>query len=345
MPRDIGNEITVALVVVAVLVFALTFGIILSLSNIPAQDDPVTEVAQAPSATLTDRAEDPTVTLSPSPEPTATASLTVTASPTPSPTETVRPTRVRSSQTPRPTLTPQPPTVTATATATLTRTPRPSATLPPTKTPEPTATITPSWTPTLTPTPTMVWASVTPVIGTPVGYGLCERPLGWVGYQVEPGMNLSTIARAVGSSVMELQASNCLADADAVYTGQVLSVPTFGSANRPGIGVIDDAQDHCPDPDSMMVLRPWSEGEPAVLALWGTAIGEDFAYYKVEIRPQHVVLYDFVASGNVPVKDGLLALVDTGRYAPGDYWLRLSVVGADGRLSADACSLWVTVGS
>ena len=39
MQRDIGNEIIVAIVAVAVLVFALTFGIILSLSNADTPDD------------------------------------------------------------------------------------------------------------------------------------------------------------------------------------------------------------------------------------------------------------------------------------------------------------------
>lgn len=182
MQRDIGNEVVVAIIAVAVLAFALTFGIILSLTNAnrgdqtqtaqsnvatdgPATEE-VTESALVAGSTSTNEtgilAAPPTLTMTaivatvatntrspgatPSPPPT-TAAPTATDTATVTATETAEPT-VTATKTPQPTLTDEPTETftpeppTATDSETPTRTPRPSATPAPTDTPEPEATAT-----------------------------------------------------------------------------------------------------------------------------------------------------------------------------------------------------------
>jgi hypothetical protein len=188
MQRNIENEIIVAIVAVAVLAFALTFGIVLSLSSDEVnggvqsnvntlQPDMLTGAALAQTATGTLVAEvntqvsqSPTLEAS---EPPHTATVTATAKASETPEETASaPDTTASSQTPANTaasqvvndeteeasLTPSPRSNTATSTsiptktATLTRTPPPTAT--DTATPTSTATQTPSPTRTSTATAT-----------------------------------------------------------------------------------------------------------------------------------------------------------------------------------------------
>ena len=169
MQRDIGNEIIVAIVAVAVLVFALTFGIILSLSNANSLENESPDgVVQSNVATEgTEGGDTPTEqpslthTIEPSITPTATQTATATESPVPtatvthttSPTFTATATQTESSTpTRRPSVTHTPvPSNTATDTPTRTTTPSPTST----DTAVPTATDMPSATATHKPTETM----------------------------------------------------------------------------------------------------------------------------------------------------------------------------------------------
>lgn len=348
MPRDIGNEVIVAIVAVAILVFALTFGIILSLSNAPV---PVVTSTVEESASLVAEA----VTMSATPETpvlvsavatsTVTPAITPTLTPTPTPTVTFRPTRIRPSATPTvtntntslPTVTSLPPTATQTETSTPTLTVTPTATLRPGRTPIPTATLT------LTATPTPVPLEATAVQGTPAGYGVCEPPVGWVTYTVQAADTFSSIARSVGSSVMELQVTNCFTSTEDLSAGQTLYVPAFGSANRPGIGVISDEQAQCPEANIVITHPEWGGAEAAGFVVWGTATGPDFAYYKIELRLNADTHYRFVASSDEPFVEGPLALIDPADYPPGDYWLRLSVVNTSGHQIGSPCSILLTL--
>lgn len=354
MPRDIGSEITVAIVVVAVLVFALTFGIILSLSNAPVLEviatETITSVSLAETATLTLSAteESPTVEMTVSSTPSASPTQRLTRTPRPSvtPIPTMRPTRVRPSvtptltATPSPTQMPLPPTETSTKTPTVTPTLTATYTLTPSHTPSATLTPVPP-TETATPTETPLRFEVTAVQGTPFGYGVCEPPAGWVMYRVGDGDNLSGIARLVGSSVLELQAMNCLSDDEPLYSGQMIYVPSFGSANRPGIGVMRDDLAQCPAEGITIAAPEHGETVSGVFAVRGQATGADFAYYKVELRQDSTTDYEFIASGDWPVEDGILALVDSSVYPQGGYWLRLSAVNTQGKLMDMPCSVAV----
>lgn len=150
MQRDIGNEVVVAIIAIAVLAFALTFGIILSLTNANRGD----QVSTAQSNVATDGPATEEVTESALVDATVTAASTATTaeSSTPTLTESVAAsaTDTRSpSATPFPPPTTVVPTAADTATVTATETAEPSSTA--TKTPQPTPTDEP--TETFTPEP------------------------------------------------------------------------------------------------------------------------------------------------------------------------------------------------
>jgi LysM repeat protein len=264
--RDIGSEVVVAIAVVAVLTFALVFGILLTLSSNsgnPISSTPAVQVSTT-SSEITDLPESttPTATVTivfptdvqishtvtpeqtaiPSPDDTATREPTVTSTMTITPTTRAIPTRtvintVAASHTPTFTLTAtftptQTPTVTFTRTETAIPTPTPTSTATPTFTSTASRTASPTRTPTFTPLPTETSGirptpSHTPSVTGTVTLVSCVRPKGWSNYIVQPGNTLFSIARSVGSTVRELSRVNCIVNADRILTGDVLYVPTL----------------------------------------------------------------------------------------------------------------------
>lgn len=75
----------------------------------------------------------------------------------------------------------------------------------------------------------------------------------------------------------------------------------------------------------------------------GTAMVQDFWYYKVEFRfddePNH---WRYIYSAYEPVLDGVLAIWDTSPFPDGVYWLRLAVVDRTGNFRPD-CEARITV--
>jgi hypothetical protein len=53
------------------------------------------------------------------------------------------------------------------------------------------------------------------------------------------------------------------------------------------------------------------------------------AYYKLEIRPDYLTVYTEYSRSTFPISAGILGQLDTAIFAPGLYWLRLTVVGND----------------
>jgi LysM repeat protein len=54
----------------------------------------------------------------------------------------------------------------------------------------------------------------------------CAHPSGWVAYRVKRGDNLTSIARAYGTTVPRLKAANCL-DSKNIHNGQTIYVPGY----------------------------------------------------------------------------------------------------------------------
>ena len=75
----------------------------------------------------------------------------------------------------------------------------------------------------------------------------------------------------------------------------------------------------------------------------GTAMVQDFWYYKVEFRfddePNH---WRYIYSAYEPVRDGVLAIWDTSPFPDGVYWLRLAVVDRTGNFRPD-CEARITI--
>jgi len=79
--------------------------------------------------------------------------------------------------------------------------------------------------PTLTPTPTADLDEGTDDEDLADNTLECNYQTGWPVYTVIGGDTLGTIAQRSGSTISQLVAANCLADADSLYVGQQLYVP------------------------------------------------------------------------------------------------------------------------
>jgi LysM repeat protein len=301
-----------------------------------------------------------TATPTETPEPSATA--TRTASPTITPTLRIShtPTKV-STATPRPTATPtltptitltRTPSITPSPTPTFTPTLTPSLTYTPSKTPTPTLTFTPSNTPSITPSPTptvtltftpypTLTPSITPLAGeqtaTPSASG-CPIPSGWVTYAIQSGDTMFSLARRFGLTVNDLAGANCIADPSNITAGQILYVPPGISVTPApiGTGIAPPAGNYtrfdCDNP-SWTITQP---GPGTVLrgtfAVYGTANHPQFSFYRLQISGSGTNDADFATLQvyNAPVASGQLGAINPAAFAPGDYWLRLTVVDNTG---------------
>ncbi len=292
----------------------------------------VADRATTQTATRTPR---PTATATRTATPTQTATHTHTPAPsaTPSATRTPRPTATR---TPSATHTPRP-----TATRTFTATPSPTATPSATHTPRPTATATAAQRHTSTPRPTLTFTpyptltpSITPFGGeqtrTPSASG-CPIPEAWIAYSVQPGDTLFSLARRWGVGTSALAEANCLDDPNAITVGQILYAPPGSDVTpRPtaataGTGRYtrfncDNPSATISDPRPGAVLR-------GTVGIYGTATHPNFQFYRLQIsgseQPENFATLGVYRQA---VKGGQLGTLNTAAFAPGDYWLRLTVV-------------------
>jgi LysM repeat protein len=355
MQRDIGNEIIVAIIVVGVLAFALTFGIILTLSNAstnnpnvaqgiitessPTETEATAEVVteteaastvthaetseSAPSqAPATEQASQPSTR---QPDATHTASATPTLTATQRPALTNTPTHTSS---PTPTYTPTStntsvPTATATLTATSTPTPAPSSTR----------------TPTLTRTPTTAPANTATAV-------VCVAPFGWLTYTVQPGNTLASIAEASGTTVTELRTANCLTASASARIGDSLYVPrlplfvTPMPTAQPGAALVAQG---CTNPGTVITSPVSGQNVTGNILVRGTAYADDFAYYRIEFRPDTSDVYNFLLRSDTPVVNGLLGIIDSRAVGIGLNWLRVSVVDTAGNVTITPCAIPVFI--
>ena len=378
MQRDIGNEVIVAIIVVGVLAFALTYGIILSLSSGGSQASEIvvsdltasleTETVESPTETeatvatatteATDRATEevaaaasetstdvPTETNTATDRPTETVTNTVTATGTSTETPTHTPTSTQTS-TRRPTATTthtptDTPTRTPLPTHTATRTPAPSDTATRTSTATASATRTPTTTLTATRTPTRAPSATLLPTHTPTD-SICIAPFGWVIYLVGSGISLDALAQATSSTADELLEGNCLPAGSTIRAGDVIYVPRLpvGLGGELGSGLVAEG---CTHPGTIVTNPVPGERVSGMIAIRGTASVDNFSYYRIEVRPDSSDVFSFYSRSSRPVVNGLLGSVDSRIFGSGTHWIRVSVVDNAGNVSTTACTIPVVI--
>lgn len=89
----------------------------------------------------------------------------------------------------------------------------------------PTSTTPPTFLPLPSVTPTQVATATTSAVNTPVPVANCSPRADWPIYVVVAGDTLAGIAQRTGSTVGDLTAANCLANANTIFVGQQIRVP------------------------------------------------------------------------------------------------------------------------
>jgi LysM repeat protein len=142
---------------------------------------------------------------------------------------------------------------------------------------------------------------------------------------VQSGDTLFSLARVSGSTVSDIRAGNCLAD-ETIFVQQTLYLPLPGTT----LASTDISIEGCNAPG--VSLDPTLVGRivSGVFEVRGTANIENFSYYRLEVLPPGASSYVEVRRGAQRVVDSVLARINTGRFAPGVYRLRLVVVDARG---------------
>jgi hypothetical protein len=159
-------------------------------------------------------------------------------------------------------------------------------------------------------------------------------PMGWTTYIVRQGDTLLKIARAVGSSLFELQTANCLQNINNIFAGNVIFVPRAPVIpinpnpvpNETPIYTPIQAEG-CTDPNSVITNLQPGQTVSGVFSVVGTANQSDFWYYKLEVRPDFATVFNFYSRSETPVVDGQLGQIDQSIFGVGIHWIKLTVLG------------------
>lgn len=171
---------------------------------------------------------------------------------------------------------------------------------------------------------------------------VCIAPFGWVVYETRAGDTLISIATAVGLSVDELRAANCLGSTVSLEAGTRLYVPNLppgsSSGSLPGPGQALAAEG-CTNPGTVIISPVPGEHVRGIVVVRGTAATPNFAYYRIELRPDGADVYNFYARAERPVTNDVLGSIDTRIWAAGLYWIRVSVIDDSGNVGATPCTI------
>jgi hypothetical protein len=168
----------------------------------------------------------------------------------------------------------------------------------------------------------------------------CVQPAGWSAYRVSSGDTLFEIALATGSTLDELRYVNCIGDVDNITAGDVILVPRLpigpvstvvAGGVRPGLAAIG-----CVDARTQITSPTTLQRYSGIFSIYGTAVRDDFWYYKIEIRPDTASIYNFYMSSYSQVTNSLLAQLNSEIFGDGVHWLRLTVVDITANIQPDA---------
>lgn len=148
------------------------------------------------------------------------------------------------------------------------------------------------------------------------------------------GDNLVKIAQNSGTTIEALQAANCLTNINTIRVGQVLYVPNHAAAGA----ATSYLAEGCTDTGTRITAPTVGQLVSGILKVEGSATSKDFAFYKLEIRPDAGTAYTLYNSYIKPVSQGVLGEIDTRIFSPGIYWLKLTLVNQSGQAAA-SCAI------
>lgn len=184
-----------------------------------------------------------------------------------------------------------------------------------TATPSPTVPVTATHTQTVTPTVSPTIAVTTRPIATLVTVPNCTVRTDWQLYTIVAGDTLGSIARRTNTTVANLTSANCLANANTIFAGQRLRVPslpvvtTQPTAQNPDPRPIVYTSDGLPPSDNCVVLvasnrtpqttplyrtTNVSEGNFAFMGNWGFWISTVNGFHQITIASSGTIINAFV---------------------------------------------------
>ncbi len=176
----------------------------------------------------------------------------------------------------------------------------------------------------------------------------CPAPDGWVAYTVQEGDTLYDIARAVGSTVEELAAANCLTGSGNitpglnVYLPQSPSQPVATSAPLGPTGT-PPAPVGCSAPGVRIIAPSAGQLVTGMFTLVGAAVVPTSGAYVIEIRADLVPDFMPYSRATTSVPGGVLAEINSDLFGNGLYWIRLSVQDRHGAVT-ESCAIPVFFG-
>jgi LysM repeat protein len=140
---------------------------------------------------------------------------------------------------------------------------------------------------------------------------------------VKPGDTLAKIAWRYQTSIWPIVRANNIANPNVIHVGQKLCIPGATKPVPPKPKPSKPGCEHLTLPKPGAVLR-------GVIHAKGTAVIEDFWYYKLEYRADGLDNWHYITGEHDPVVDDYLGSFDTRIVPNGTYFFRLVIVDRTG---------------
>lgn len=168
----------------------------------------------------------------------------------------------------------------------------------------------------------------------------CTIPENWIAYIIQRGDTMFRLSRRFGLTVEELAAANCIEDPNNITAGQFLFAPPGSNVTPqpplagfpPFVTASDYTRFDCDNPAATIHQPLPGTLLRGAFAVYGTATHPNFQFYRLQVSGSGTNDADFATLQvyKTPVYNGQLGTVNASAFAPGDYWLRLTVVDVTG---------------